>query len=252
MPATISTVLIVKNEEINLRNCLKSISWSDEIIVLDSGSTDNTISVAESFGAKVFVNNDWPGFGIQRQIAQKYATCDWIFVVDADEIVTPELETSIRTFVSEEKQIGIVSRLSHCFGRFIRHSGWYPDRVARLYPRKLAQYDSALVHEKLENPNNLPTKVLDGDLIHYPYKNLRHYLTKSAQYAEAWSDQKYQKGKKANIMQGILHGIACFLRMYIFRAGFMDGKAGFLLALLSAHSTFVKYADLWLRGLNKK
>lgn len=246
MPS-IAAVLIVKNEEQNLAACLESIKWVDQIVIVDSGSVDKTEDIAAQYNAEFYRHHDWQGFGIQRQRAESYVRADWILAIDADERVTPDLENSIRNAIKEKKCIGSIARLSWCFGRFIRHSGWYPDRVLRLYPTNLAGYNDALVHEKLENPNSLPIRELKGDLLHFTYDSMRHYLTKSAQYAEAWAVGRVKKGKTTTLSNGILHAVGCFLRMYVIKRGFMDGKAGFLLALLSAHSTFVKYADLWLR-----
>lgn len=244
---TISAVLIVKNEAANLESCLATLDWVDEIIVLDSGSTDDTLDIATRHGAKVFSSTEWPGFGIQRQHAQQHASCEWVLMLDADERITPALRDSIQACIAQGPAIGMVNRLSWCFGRYIRHSGWYPDRIARLYPREQAVYNSALVHEKLQYPSSLPVKRLEGDLLHYTYRDLRHYLEKSAQYAQAWAQAKEAAGKKGSLTSGVLHGVACFLRMYVLKLGVLDGRQGFLLALLSAHSTFAKYADLWIR-----
>lgn len=245
---SIAAVLIVKDEEENLRACLETLTWVDEIVVLDAGSQDNTLDIAKKFGDKVVVNDDWQGFGIQRQRAESLVESDWILMVDADERVTPDLRKSIQEALDkEESAIFTLSRLSWCFGDFIRHSGWYPDRVARLYPRGRAGYNTSLVHEKLDNPSGLPVKSLQGDLLHFTYRDLRHYLEKSAHYAEAWAEQRAALGKRGSLASGITHGIGCFLRMYLFKVGFLDGRQGLLLALLSAHSTFAKYADLWVR-----
>lgn len=249
----LAAVLIVKNEEDNLRECLASLNWVDEIIIMDSGSTDATEAIVKEFEAKFYVNANWQGYGKQRQLAQEKVTSDWILWVDADERVTPELKESILAVIDNPKTNTIYSipRLSWVFGRFIRHCGWYPDRVLRLYPTNLTQYDSALVHEKVIVNKNMQILPLKGDLLHYTYKDLQHYLVKSAGYAAAWSQQRQAKGKTASLSQGLLHGVGCFLRMYILKAGFLDGKQGFLLSLLSAHSTFVKYADLWINTNTK-
>ncbi|WP_346796979.1 glycosyltransferase family 2 protein [Halomonas sp. Bachu 37] len=243
----ISAVLIVKNEAHHLRECLETLTWADEIAVLDAGSQDETCEIAREFTDNVSVNADWQGFGIQRQRAEALASHEWILMVDADERVTPDLRDSILEAVKQEPAVYSVSRLSWCFGRFIRHSGWYPDRVVRLYPKGQAVYNSALVHEKLDVPEHLAVKRLNGDLLHYTYRDLRHYLEKSAHYAQAWAEQRAAQGKTATLWQGLNHGLGCFIRMYLLKAGFKDGKQGFLLALLSAHSTFNKYADLWIR-----
>lgn len=246
---TLAAVLIVKNEADNLADCLATLNWVDEIVVLDSGSTDATQAVAEAAGARFFVNSEWPGFGKQRQIAQAHVQSDWILWVDADERVTPELKTSIEAVLAKPTSnvVYSVPRLSWVFGRFIRHCGWYPDRVLRLYPKALTGYNDSLVHEKVITKKGIKIKKLKGDLLHYTYRDLEHYLVKSAGYAAAWAEQRQQKGKTSSISKGMLHALGCFMKMYILKAGFLDGKQGFLLSVLSAHSTLVKYADLWIK-----
>ncbi|OOF39218.1 glycosyltransferase [Rodentibacter rarus] len=247
---TISVAMIVKNEEKDLALCLDTVKdWVDEIIILDSGSTDNTKIIASSYGAKFYENTHWQGFGKQRQIAQQYVTSDYVLWLDADERVTPELRKSIQQAVAQnaENTVFKLPRVSEVFGREIRHSGWYPDYVVRLYRTNYAGYDDSLVHEKVIYPSHTRVEKLKGDLQHFTYKSIYHYLVKSAGYAKAWADQRQAKGKKATLWQGISHAIGCFVKMYILKAGFLDGKQGFLLAVLSAHSTFVKYAELWER-----
>ncbi len=251
--ASLSVVLIVKDEAENLEKCLESAAWADEIVVLDSGSTDETLEIARRYTDKVFVDADWQGFGIQRRRAQAHASGDWVLMLDADERITPELRASIeRVLAEDDRSVAYdTPRLSFVFGRFIRHSGWYPDYVTRLYPRERAGYNDSRVHEKLELPQGMEKRAIHGDLIHYTYRDLNHYLVKSAHYAEAWSLQRHERGKKASLSQAFIHGLGCFVKMYIVRAGFLDGRQGLLLALLSAHSTFVKYADLWVRDQEK-
>lgn len=248
--ASISVVMIVKNEAKVIASCLERLDWADEIIVLDSGSADQSVEIAKRYTDKVFIDTDWQGYGIQRQRAQAYASGDWVLMVDADEQLTAELVENIKQAVrgNDVGKVYALSRLSFCFGRFIRHGGWYPDYVVRLYPRAEASYNAARVHEKLVCPEGLELVRLTGDMLHYTYNDLEHYLVKSAKYAAEWAEQKSQNGKKATLLQGVLHGMGCFLRMYIFRLGFLDGKQGFLLALLSGHSTFAKYAALWVKG----
>lgn len=246
----LSVVMIVKNEAAGIAACLQQFAWADEIVVLDGGSTDETVEIARKFTDNVFVESDWQGFGVQRQRAQAKATGDWLLMVDADERPSAELVDEIRAVVAENNQghVYALPRLSYCFGRFIRYSGWYPDHVVRLYPREKAGYNDARVHEKLIYPEQLECVKLKSDLLHYTYKDLEHYLVKSAHYAAEWALQRQQRGKQASLFQGVLHGVGCFVRMYILRAGFLDGQQGLLLALLSAHSTFAKYADLWVRA----
>ena len=245
--SSIAAVVIVKNEAQNLAACLETLAWADEIVVLDSGSTDETEAIALAHGARFFSNTDWQGFGRQRQRAEELVESDWILMVDADERVSEPLRDSIRQCVEQGSAIGSMARLSWCFGRFIRHSGWYPDRVMRLYPKGLAGSNDARVHESLQNEHGLAVRQLQGDLLHCTYRDLRHYLEKSAHYAQAWAIDRQEQGKKGSLSAGILHAVGCFLRMYVFKLGVLDGRQGLLLALLSAHSTFAKYADLWVR-----
>lgn len=251
MRPLIAAILIVKNEGHNLRAALQSVAdWVDEIVILDSGSSDNTAEIAAEFGANYRVDTEWPGFGIQRQRAQESVTAEWCFWLDADERVSPELQAEIRAICAQPTANVVYSipRLNWVFGRYIRHCGWYPDRVLRLYPTDLTRYNDALVHEKVVVDKKMRLENLTGDLLHTPYRDLEHYLVKSARYAKAWADGKAARGKRATLLQGVLHALGCFVRMYLLRLGFLDGKAGFLISVLSAHSTFVKYADLWSRA----
>lgn len=245
--ATLAVVMIVKDEAQNLAACLDTVRWADEIVVLDSGSSDDTLAIARRYTDKVFQEGDWQGYGIQRQRAQRHARSDWILMVDADERVTSKLRGSIEQVIAKDDrtQVYALPRLSWCFGRFIRHGGWYPDYVTRLYPREQAAYGDQRVHEKLSH-DGLTVARLQGDLLHYTYRDLHHYLVKSAGYARDWAAARHGRDKRATLSQGIGHALGCFLRMYLLRGGFLDGRAGLLLALVSAHSTFVKYAALWL------
>lgn len=159
--------MIVKNEASLLADCLASATWADEIVVLDSGSEDETVALAEQYGAKVYNNTEWPGYGKQRQLAQQYATGDYILMLDADERVTPELKSAIETVLlaPEEGAVYSCARRNLFLGRFMRHSGWYPDRVTRLYPRDQYRYNDDLVHESLDS-GSAKVIPLAGDLLH--------------------------------------------------------------------------------------
>ncbi len=250
---TLSIVVIAKNEGENLAACLATATWADEVLVIDGGSTDNTVEVAQRFTPHVFSFNDWPGYGKQRQRAQALAHSHWILMLDADEHITPESQREIQEIVRHYPMdtVFAIPRLTWCFGGYIRHGGWYPDYVSRLYPTKLTQYDNALVHEQVIIPPNARVERLTHTLLHFSYRDMQHYLVKSAGYASLWATQKQAQGKTTSLSNGALHAIGCLLRMYILRGGFLDGKRGLLLALLSAHSTFVKYADLWSRSQTK-
>ena len=205
--ATLSAVLIVKDEESNLPACLRSVAWADETVVVDAGSSDRTVDVARELGARTFVEADWQGYGIQRQRAQARARGDWIFMIDADERVTDELRRSIERVVEEDDRscMYYVSRLSHCFGRFVRHGGWYPDRVVRLYPREKAGYRDERVHERVHHDADLTEEILDGDLLHYTYRDLRHYLLLPADVRAQGRVPRRRGGAAAGGALGALH-----------------------------------------------
>ncbi len=249
----LSAVMIVKNEEANIKECLESVLWADEIIVLDSGSSDQTVEIARQFTDKVFIEEDWKGYGVQRRRAQERASGEWILMIDADERVTPELKEEIQEVAlrNDYSMAYAIPILPWCFGRFIRHGGWYPAPKVRLYPHSMAHYGNERVHEKLYFEEGLSISKLKGDLLHFTYRDMEHYLVKSARYATEWAQQREHAGKHASLMQGLVHGVGCFLKQYLLKAGFLDGRQGLLLAILSAHSTFVKYADLWNRNQTK-
>lgn len=246
--STVGVLLIVKNEGKVLAKCLSSVvSWADQIVVVDSGSEDDTLDIARSFTSHVYVHSEWPGFGKQRQIAQSYLDTEWVFAIDADEEVSEALQKSICDAVKRnEPALYHLDRLSSAFGKRINHSGWSPDWIVRLYPRALASYNDALVHEKVVSPNLTLTKRLSGHLYHDTYSSLHHYSNKTTGYLKAWADEREGR-KSSSISKALLHAFACFIRMYIFKLGFLDGRHGFILAWLGMHTTFYKYTDLWLR-----
>ncbi|EKO3566542.1 glycosyltransferase family 2 protein [Vibrio metschnikovii] len=246
---TLAVALIVKNEAKHLQACLETVAdWVDEIVILDSGSNDATESIARRFTDKFFVNKDWQGFGPQRRLAQSYITADYVLWLDADERVTPELKASILQAVKHDKPNTVyqIDRLTTAFGKQIHYSGWSPDWVTRLYRTRETQYNTALVHESVEIPSHLILKSLSGYLQHYTFEYLPQYTAKTQHYMKAWVDQR--EGKKSSTLTGaVLHGFFRFFKMYILKRGFLDGRHGLLLAILSANTIFTRYADLWLR-----
>lgn len=243
----ISVVILTKNEESNIRDCVASVQWAQQVIVFDSGSTDDTCNIARGAGARVIESMDWEGYGIQRQRAQENTDCDWILMLDADERVSGALASEIKDVVSKKpcRVAYAIPRLSWCFGKFIRHGGWYPDYVTRLYQKKEAEWDSALVHERLRVTQDVFVDKLSNPLIHFTYRDVRHYVEKSATYAGAWAERKRLEGKKAGTVTAFLHAVGAFVKMYFLRVGFLDGKQGFMLSVLSSFSVFAKYAQLW-------
>lgn len=255
MSTRLSVVMIAKNAADLLPDCLASVAWADEIVLLDSGSGDNTTEIARAAGAKVFVDTDWQGYGIQRQRAQSFATGDYVLMIDTDERVTPELQQSLLSVLATPQPGAVysIARQNYFLGRFMRHSGWYPDRVMRLYERERYQYNSNLVHESLEcaSAKVIP---LSGDLRHLTCRDFASFQRKQLSYATAWAQERHQRGKKASIAGIFAHTLGAFLKTLILRAGVLDGKQGWLLAVVNAQYTFNKYTELWAlnRGYSEK
>ncbi|MFT2798074.1 glycosyltransferase family 2 protein [Serratia sp. JSRIV001] len=248
---SLSVVMIAKNEVELLSECLQSVAWADEIIVLDSGSTDGSVALAESLGAKVFTHTDWQGFGKQRQKAQSYATQDYVLMIDADERVTPELRHSIEQVLAnaDDSVVYSLGRRNLFLGRFMRHSGWYPDRVNRLYANQRYRYNDDLVHESL-NTGGAKVVPLQGDLLHLTCRDFFAFQRKQLHYAEQWAIQRHQAGKRCGYLSILTHTLGAFCKTWLLRAGFLDGKQGLLLAVVNAQYTFNKYAALWALGRN--
>lgn len=241
----LTVVMIAKNEAELLPDCLASVSWADEIIVLDSGSSDDSVEIATQAGAQVYQSDDWQGYGIQRQRAQGYATGDMILMIDADERVSPELRAAIEQVLvaPPSRTVYSLGRSNLFLGRFMRHSGWYPDRVMRLYPRTF-RYNDNLVHESLQS-DGAPVVVLPGDLEHLTCRDLIAFQRKQLAYAEAWATERHQRGKRCGLFSVFSHTLGAFVKTLLLRAGFLDGKQGWILAVVNAQYTFNKYSALW-------
>lgn len=240
--AKLSVIIITKNEAENIRACLESVAWADEIVVVDSGSTDATVKICRELGANVHVC-DWPGFGIQKNRALSYATHEWVFSIDADERVTPELQSQlIKAMQNETKDGFYLPRLSQFCGKFIRHSGWYPDYVLRLFRRSKGRFSDDIVHERviLEGA----TSRVSSPLLHYSYLNQADVQRKTEQYARAGAMQMMKNRKTATFADAPLRAGWAFIRTYFIRLGFMDGIAGFNIALMNFRTTYLKYRQL--------
>ncbi|OON38424.1 lipopolysaccharide biosynthesis protein [Izhakiella australiensis] len=245
-PLRLSVVMIAKDEAELLPECLESVSWADEIILLDSGSRDTTKEIATRHGALVFSTDGWSGYGKQRQLAQQRASGEMILMIDADERVTPELRLAIEQVLNAPLQQDVVwsiARRNLFLGRFMRHSGWYPDRVTRLYPQHY-QYNDSQVHESLES-GNARIQPLQGDLLHLTCRDFASFQWKQFAYAEAWAKQRFHQGKRCGFFSIFSHTLGAFVKTLVIRAGFLDGKQGWLLAMVNAQYTFNKYTTLW-------
>jgi glycosyltransferase involved in cell wall biosynthesis len=242
MSSRLSVIIITKNEAANMRDCLASVAFADEIIVVDSGSSDGTVEICRESGAKVFVHADWPGFGPQKNRALSYASHDWVFSIDADERVTPELEAQLKAAMRGEYDGYFVPRLSQFCGTFIRHCGWYPDYVLRLFKKSHARFSDDAVHEQVIL--NGSSSRLSRPLLHYTYLNRADVERKTWQYAIAGAQQSFARGKRAHVWDALLRGGWAFVRTYLIRAGFLDGAAGFNIARMNARTTYLKYRQL--------
>lgn len=237
----ISVIIITKDEAANIRECLESVSWADEIVVLDSGSSDGTVDICRKYTEKVFCNEDWPGFGRQKNRVLAEATGEWVLAVDADERVTPELQREIAQVIVQPIGPAVyeMPRLSYYCGRAMRHSGWWPDYVARLFRRGAAHFTDAIVHERLEFPGK-PGR-FTHHLEHISFRSLDEVLDKVNRYSTAGALMMRSRGRSATLRGAIVHGLWAFARTYIVHRGFLDGREGFLLAISNAEGTFYRY-----------
>src|SRR5450755_709120 len=195
--AKLSAIIITKNEAANIRACLESVVWADEIIVVDSGSSDATVDICRELGAQVHVH-EWPGFGMQKNRALSYATHEWIFSIDADERVTPELQSQLINAMYEDNEDGFyVPRLSQFCGKFIHYSGWYPDYVLRLFRRTKGRFSDDMVHERVILEGTAGR--LSSPLLHYSYLNKADVQRKTEQYARAGAMQMFTNGKATTL-----------------------------------------------------
>ncbi len=215
-----------------------------QIVVVDTQSTDRTLVIAQRYGALISSPPDWPGFGPQKNRALDLASEDWVLSLDADERLTPELRAEIKGVLDKpQTDCYAIPRLSWYCGRFMRHSGWTPDYVDRLFKRGSARFSTDLVHERLIPKG--PVLRLKNQMLHYSFMNLAQVQEKMERYSTASAQQAFARGKTASPLKAILHGAWSFFRTYILRAGFLDGPQGFSLALANAKGSYLRYIKLW-------
>jgi glycosyltransferase involved in cell wall biosynthesis len=242
----LSAIVITRNEAAKIEACLDSLAFCDERIVVDSGSDDATVALAEAKGARV-VFHEWKGFGAQKNFALEQASGDWVLSLDADERVSPELAGQITEAISAAQADGYeMPRLSTFCGRPMRHSGWYPDYVLRLFRRSRARFSDDLVHERVICDG--PVRRLSVPLTHHPVERLEDALSRMDRYSTAGADMVVASGRRVSFMTGILRGWWTFVRTYFLRLGFLDGREGFLLAVANAEGTYYRYMKAWLKG----
>ncbi len=211
--------------------------------MVDSGSTDDTVSICKEVGAQVYVHADWPGFGPQKNRALGYASKDWVFSIDADERVTPELRDELIHAMNEGGAQGFyLPRLSQFCGKFIHHSGWYPDYVLRLFKRGAGKFSDSLVHESVLLAGR--TAKLKSPLLHYSYLTIDDVERKVEHYSTAAAQQMFQSGKRSSWLDAVLRAGWAFVRTYVLRLGMLDGSAGCNIAHMNARTTYLKYRKL--------
>ena len=243
--STLSVLVITGNEEQNIRDCLSSVRWASEIVVVDSGSRDKTVAIAKEFTQKVFVK-EWKGYAAAKNFGLSNCGGDWVLWLDADERVSEELAKEIQTVVSQEvAPFGAYEfpRKAFFLGRWIRHCGWYPGYVTRLFKREAGRFSENKVHERLEFIGALGR--LQSDLFHFTDPNLFHYFEKFNNYTSLAAAEMKEVGTGFSVVQLIVRPTWLFFRMYFLKLGFLDGIQGFILCVLSSCYVFTKYAKLW-------
>lgn len=247
--ASLSVVIITKNEENNIRECLQSVAWVDEIIVVDSGSEDNTIAICKDYTDKISINDDWQGFGHQKNMALQQATKEWVLSLDADERITPVLRTEIESVINNSAYSAFaIPRQAYFLGQAMKHGGWWPDYVVRLFRRNTGVFSEDIVHERILV--NEPVRKLSTPMLHYSYTSLDQLMAKMNQYSSAGANKAYRQGKKSGLLKAIAKAKWTFFRAYFLRLGILDGQAGFIAAFSKAEETYYRY--LKLSYLNKE
>jgi len=240
----LSAVLITHNEERNLAAALESVRFCDEIVVVDSGSTDRTREVAEAHGARVLRNEPWPGFVAQRNLAVDAARHEWVLSIDADERVTPELRDEIEALrkAGFERSGYRIPRVAHYLGRWIRATDWYPDAQLRLFDRSRGRWQGGLIHESVWVRGSVGR--LRSELHHHPYEDVAHHLRKIDGYTTLWAREAFAAGRRTGPLETVGAAGWAFLRNYVLKGGFRLGEAGLTISLLNTHYTHAKLVKL--------
>ena len=240
----LSVTVITRNESVNIAGALQSVAWADEIVVVDSESTDDTVAQARRFTDRVVVR-PWAGYAAQKNVAASLAAHDWILSVDADERVTPALASEIRTtLAADPPHDGYrIPRVAHHLGRWIRTTDWYPDDQLRLYDRRAAEWTGAYVHESVRVNGRVGR--LRNELQHYPYRDVTDHLETIDRYTTLAARDMLERGRRAGMLQIAGHPLFAFLRNYLLRGGIRDGVPGLIISTLNAYYVFLKFSKLW-------
>ena len=239
----LSVVIVAKNESANIYDCVKSAAFADEILVVDSGSTDQTINLAKSAGARI-LKKKWMGYGPQQNIGINASKGDWIFSLDADERISAKLANDIIQAIKEDIfYVYKVPRKSLFVSKFMDYSGWQPDYTKRLFKKGFAKFTEHEVHAHLSTKYKIGK--LENPIIHFSYRDLESVINKMNLYSTGGARDNLKSGKKGSLRKAILHGLWAFFRTYFIRAGFLDGKEGVMLAIANAEVTYYRYLKLY-------
>lgn len=241
---TLGVAIIALNAEARLAQCLDALAFADSIVVLDNGSTDRTQAIAAAHGARVIVAPDWPGFGPQKNRAVAALDTDWVLSIDTDEIVTPELISAIDEAIRAPRaDVYSIDRLSSFCGHWVHHSGWYPDWIPRLFKRGKARFSDDLVHERLVFEG--AAHRLAGKLLHYSYEDYETVLRKLDAYSTAGARQRLASmDAPGGLARALVRGFWAFFRTFVLRRGFLDGSAGFMIAVFNAQTVYYRFLKL--------
>ncbi|MBC7955662.1 MAG: glycosyltransferase family 2 protein [Cytophagales bacterium] len=243
-PPTLTVVIVAKNEARNIAECVASASFANEVLVLDSRSSDETVALAEQAGARV-VQTDWPGYGPQIARGFLMAQCDWVLSLDADERISPRLRDEVLAAIAKPAHAGYrIPRISEFCGQFIRHSGWRPDFTLRLGRREVSGFTDHFLHAHMTVHGSVGD--LTESLIHYSYPDLHDVLEKLDRYSSGHARDMFSRGKQGSLTKALIHGWFAFFRTYVLRLGFLDGRHGVMLAIYNAEYTYYKYLKLML------
>jgi (heptosyl)LPS beta-1,4-glucosyltransferase len=243
----VSAIVITKNESANIVPCLQSLAWLHEVILVDSGSTDNTLALASQFTNVAVITSPWLGYSETKRVAVRHTHHHWVLWIDADEVVSEELQQEIKALDLKNTPAAAyhMPRKTFFMGEWVKHTGWYPGRVIRLFNKQHCDFNNHILHEGIVVKQGLAVGALQHDLLHYSYTSLYQYFHKMNVYGKYGAEELQRKGKKFRAFQLVLNPLTSFIKFYFFKKGFKDGKKGLIISIGSAFSNFIKYTHFY-------
>ena len=240
----LSVTILTKNNEDTIEQCIKSVAWADQVIVLDSGSTDTTLEICKQYTDEIYRTDDWPGFGIQKNRALDYANGDWVLSLDSDEVVTPVLcQTIQETLQHPQFDHYKIRRQSFFLGKLIRFGSWRHDQPLRLFKRGCVRFDKAIVHEGMIKRGK--SGLIKASILHYSYNTLEEYLEKNSRYVMLGAQKRFDQGKRSTPGLALIKGLYHFFRTYLLKLGFLDGKEGLIIGMGNFFNCYYRNIALW-------